>query len=177
MIHNWSEKTHQQIFPDVHELGDWKHSCKTTCLLRNCTLRTAASSGSYGPHEQSGANRQFQLWQEGRRHQRCYIPHKQHRPAGTPVALVRKLIPLLFSSLSHSKSTDKTADDNQNLLVLQFVSSWEKGFPGKHSSVSTDMQTYPRPKCILPSHLAFIQPGRCSYYSNDTSHLKTVVKK
>lgn len=101
----------------------------------------------------------------------------QHRPAGPRVPLVRKLIPLLLSSLSHSKSTDKTADDNQNLLVLDFVSSWEKGFPGKHSSVSTDMQTYPRPKCILPSHLAFIWPGRCSYYSNDTSHLKTVVKK
>lgn len=101
----------------------------------------------------------------------------QHRPAGTPVPLVRKLIPLLFSSLSHSKSTDKTADNNQNLVVLEFVSSWEQGFPAKYSSVSTVMQIYPRPKCILPSHFAFIQPGRCSYYSNDTSHLKTVVKK
>lgn len=53
----------------------------------------------------------------------------RHRPAGTHVPLVRKLIPLLFSSLSHSKSTDKTADNNQNLLVLGICSLLRTGLP------------------------------------------------
>lgn len=45
----------------------------------------------------------------------------QHRPAGSSVPLVKKLILLLFSSLGHRESTDKKADENQNSLVLEFV--------------------------------------------------------
>lgn len=182
--HNWgrSKKTHQQISPDRQVLRNSKYCCKTICLLRKCTLRTAALSGSYGPASSPASGQEptgrFSCGRKAEGIRDVTSPQAaQQRPAGAHVPLVRKLIPLLSSSLSHSKSTDKTADNNQNLLVLEFVSSWEQGFPGKHSSVSTDMQTYPRPKRILPSHLAIIQPGRCSYYSSDTSYLKTVVKK
>lgn len=131
-------------------------------------MTAPASSGSCGPvnHQEPPAS-----FSHGRTAKLVHPSQEaQHRPAGASVPL-KKLTLLLFPSLDHSKSTDEKADEKQNSLVLEFGFFWEIYFPGKGSYLNTEMQPHPRLKCILLSHLASVQPGRCNY-PNDTSCLQ-----